>query len=240
MSIVEHDHRRIGAAAPVDVTGLPTRRWAGVLLDPLPPAGRATLASARWVVPEVSTADPAGRDDLTIAFWVGLDGGPGAGLLRAGISARVRPGTRTRQVRYDAWTRWDSDPSRSPAIATRLPIGAGDSVAVTVCADETRLGLVRMANLTRNLTMTTAVRAPAGVRMGNPAAAWIVQGVSATLPAFSPVSFTECAASSAGETFHLAPGGVAFDIARERGGPRLTRTSITSPTSAVVGWNGFV
>jgi hypothetical protein len=131
---------------------------------------------------------------------------------------------------------------------TDFPVGAGDIITVTVRTTRPRLGDVRlgevsMANLTRNVDTSVSVPARPGIVPAFRAAAWIVEAVSVDLPLFSPVAFTDCVASSSNEVFTLAPGGVATNIIGDPGGaesgPRLTRASITSPTTAVVGWNGF-
>ena len=79
---------------------------------------------------------------------------------------------------------------------------------------------------------------------GGSSAEWIVERVSADLPYFFPATFSDCTAGSLHELFDLAPGGLPLDIegAPSGGaevGPHLARTSIASPTVAVVEWQGF-
>lgn len=67
---------------------------------------------------------------------------------------------------------------------------------------------------------------------------WIVEGISADLPDFSPITFTNISAGTKDHSINLATGP---DFITNIGGSNgnLTSTTVNSPTSATVTWLGF-
>jgi hypothetical protein len=59
---------------------------------------------------------------------------------------------------------------------------------------------------------------------------------------FSPVTFRECVAGSSSEVFHLEPDAISTNMFEVEGfatrGPDVARTSVISPTTAMVEWVG--
>jgi hypothetical protein len=254
--------RRPDAAPDYGVDG-----WAGVARKMVPlgvfgpgsgavPAGSyfvpATFVSAEWEVPRVM-GDPANLDEY-LSIWVGLDGFPETDqddvyeslpgqILRSGVSAVPGDGG----FRWVAWTEWyTSELGGVPATITNFSVQSGDTVGVVICVTEPRYATVFLANLSRNHGTSVVVPAPAAaprLRSAGTTVEWIVEGgdPSISLP-FSPVTFQGCVAGSAADVFHLEPDALVTNMFELEGfadrGPDVTRTSVTSPTTAVVEWVG--
>ncbi len=212
----------------------------------------ATFVSAEWEVPRVM-GDPANLDDY-LSIWVGLDGFPEADedlveepvpgqILRGGVT--VLPGEG--EFRWVAWAEWySSEQGGVLRTVSNFPVQSGDTVGVVVCVTEPRAATVFLANLSRGHGTSVALDPPVSTRWFHSAGAtveWIVEGgdPSTSLP-FSPVTFRECVAGSSSEVFHLEPGAILTNMFEVEGlatrGPDVTRTSVTSPTTAVVEWVG--
>jgi hypothetical protein len=217
----------------------------------------ATFVSAEWVVPDV-TGDP-GNLDNHISIWVGLDGFPEGDLdwgervnalqiLRGGVTASGYPDGGA--FRWHAWAEWytyepEGEVEESVrGTVTNLPVQSGDTVGVVVCVGEPRSATVSLANLSRDQGTSVAIDTPSPHgHSGGATAEWIVEGgPPATSLPFTPVSFDSCVAGSSSEVFHLTPDAIATNMFEVPGigerGPDVTRTRITSPTTAVVEWVG--
>ena len=131
---------------------------------------------------------------------------------------------------------------------TNFPAQSGDEVGVVVCAGPPNSATVFLANLSRNHGTAVPLGWPApGMVSSGATAEWIVEEGESSVPLlFSPVTFEECVAGSSQEIFHLTPNGNIVNMfevdpegAAYLGGPTVTQTSITSPTTAVVEWTGL-
>jgi hypothetical protein len=203
-------------------------------------SGFATTVSAQWQVPEVLTVDPAGRQQLNIAFWIGLNDGSEQ-VLQAGIAAVVSPGWFGTDVNYFAWTEWWTRQYADPAVrVTNFPVTAGDTVAMTVCAPQPDYGFVTMTNVTRNQGTSVGIQARPGVTSVGGSVEWVLESSapSPLLPAFRPITFTDCYGGSSTESFHLLPDPTVVAITSTRR-KTLTATQILSSTSAQVSWLDF-
>ncbi len=95
------------------------------------------------------------------------------------------------------------------------------------------LGLVSMANITRNHGSSMMLPAPGGIRSQGQTAEWVVEQVSDMLPVFTPVVFEGCVAGSATEAFGPVPGR-GSDITDSNGTP-ITRSWVLTSTAS---WSG--
>lgn len=229
-----------------------------------PPAGSyfapATFVSAEWEVPQVM-GDVADLDKY-LSIWVGLDGFPEADvnlvepppgqILRAGVAA-VPGGSEFRWVAWAEW--WASEFGGTLATVTNFPVQSGDTVGVVICVNQPRSATVFLANLSREHGTSVVVPAPAAApRFFGSAGAtveWIVEGGDpfllrpGTNLSFSPVTFQQCVAGSLDDVIHLQPDALVTNMFALEGiaqepGPDVTRTSVTSPTTAVVEYVGAV
>ncbi len=200
----------------------------------------ATMVYAQWVIPEVLGVDP-GDGDLQVGFWIGLDGADQMELLQAGVAAIVSPGLFSTSIEWYAWTEWYTALTDSPAQSVQnFPVGAGDEIAVMVCARQPTSGFVSLANLTRKIATSVVVPAPPGLHSYGATAEWIVEVPSGpALPTFEPITFTQCTAGSDTEVFHLQPDGLVVNMEGNSDGTPLTRSTILSPTSLQVQWKAF-
>ena len=217
--------------------------WSGIIRVQEPGTDYAqpsTFVSARWVVPDVLELDPAGMTDLTVGFWVGLDGEETGELLQAGVAAIVEPGYLWSDVEWFAWTEWFTGEFEDPAVrVTNFPVAAGDTVAFTVCAPQPDFGFIAMANLTRHHASSIGIPARPGIMSGGKTAEWIVEGISADLPAFEPITFTDCVGGSDGEVFSVLPGGRPVNMVGDHDFNPLTQSFATSESSVMVKWHDF-
>jgi len=119
---------------------------------------------------------------------------------------------------------------------TNFPVATGNTVSFLVCAPEPDHGFVSMQNLATNQVTSVGINARPGITSAGASAEWIVEGISADLPDFLPVTFSDCAAGTQDHSFNLAEGTITN--IQGSAGP-LTQTYIASPTSAVVEWEGW-
>lgn len=142
-------------------------------------------------------------------------------------------------VEWWAWTEWWSTRyNDSAVVVTNFPISAGDTVSVLICAPRPNYGSVWMQNLTTGQATSVGIDARPGITSAGSSAEWVVEGISAELPVFLPaITFSGCTASTQHDSFNLQPHGLPTDI-NGTNGP-LTKTSIASPTTVVIEWEGW-
>ncbi len=227
--------------------------WGGAVIE-VPTLGYgdgkpATMVFAQWVVPEVVPFDPAIFSDLTVGFWVGIDGFAAVGeqVLQAGIAATVTPafwgldgwwGEPYAYVNWWAWTEWYTDKYKDPAVqVSNFPVATGNTVFFLVCAPQPDFGYVSMLNVSTGRHTSLGINARPGITSEGASVEWIVEGVSADLPAFYPVTFSGCAGGTVNHLFDLQPHGFPTEI--EGSDTPLTQAWIASETSAVVEWTGW-
>lgn len=85
--------------------------------------------------------------------------------------------------------------------------------------------------------MSTGIKAPPGITSEGASAEWVVEGVSDYLPNFSAILFNTCCGATENNLFDLRTG-IVVDI-EGSGSASLTSASISSPTAAVVAWEGY-
>jgi peptidase A4-like protein len=218
--------------------------WGGVAvvtssLGYSPPEPASTVF-AEWVVPEIIPWDPAPAAPITVGFWVGLDGFTNGQVLQAGIAATLTPDfwlPGPASVNWWAWTEWYTTQYQDPAVqVTNFPVATGNTVSFLVCAPQPDHGFVSMQNLATGQVTSVGIDARPGITSAGASAEWIVEGISADLPDFLPVTFSDCSAGTQHHAFNLT-GGVSTNI-QGSAGP-LTQASIASPTAAVVQWEGW-
>jgi len=205
------------------------------------PPEPATTVFAEWVVPEIIPWDPAPAEPITVGFWVGLDGFNNGQVLQAGIAATLTPDfwlfPGPASVNWWAWTEWYTTQYQDPAVqVTNFPVATGNTVSFLVCAPEPDHGFVSMQNLGTGQVTSVGINARPGVTSAGASAEWIIEGISADLPDFVPVTFSDCSAGTQHHAFNLTDG-VVTNIQGSAGA--LTRASIASPTAAVVQWEGW-
>jgi hypothetical protein len=229
-------------------------RWAGIVKLMSQAKGSdftqpATMVFGQWQLPNVLPVTPNER--IAVAFWVGLDGAPSLGepaskqVLQAGVAAQVNPGGffQSTRVKWWAWTEWYTELHKDSAVAVKnFPVAMGDEIFVVILTGPSDHALVSMLNITRGIGVSVGLNAPSDIVALGQSAEWIVEYPSGSphIPMFTPVTFTDCTAGSLvqNDIFNLA-GGFPTEI-RTPGssaspfGTPLTKTSIASPTVAVV------
>jgi hypothetical protein len=217
--------------------GFATGDWAGAergRVDDSDYSAAATFIAARWMVPVTYPFDPDGYTSIVDGFWVGIDGAEQRQILQAGIAADVQPGYFSSDIDYYAWGEWYPN---LPCRFDNFPVAPGDLIACLVMALAPDLGLVSMANITRNHGSSMMLPAPGGIRSQGQTAEWVVEQVSDMLPVFTPVVFEGCVAGSATEAFGPVPG-PGSDITDSNGTP-ITRSWVLTSDSVLVRWAGF-
>ena len=210
----------------------------------------ATMVFGHWKLPFVPAISP--NETIAVAFWVGLDGhasldGPAATqVLQGGVAAQVNPPPwwwpwAGWSVKWWAWTEWfsllhkDDDSAKAVAVEN-FPVAPGDQIFVTVYTPQPDFGFISMTNISRGIGVSVGVPAPSDIVAHGQSAEWIVEVPenSPHIPLFSPVTFSDCTAASPNGIFNLT-GGFPTAIADPTDvNAWLTKTSIASPTIAVV------
>ena len=214
--------------------------WGGIVVptSSLGLTQPANTVFAEWVVPEILPVPGDPSSSLTVGFWVGLDGNDADSyeLLQAGTAATITGN----KVSYWAWTEWFTTKYKTPAVqVSNFEIQPGDRVSFLVCAPETNHGFVSMMNYRTQFATSVGVQAPGtDITSVGQRAEWIVEGISADLPDFSEVTFTNITAGTQNNQFDLTPGGQITNITGSSSGADLTTALIASPTVAVVLWEG--
>jgi len=230
-------------------------RWAGVVKMMSTAKGSdftqpATMVFAQWQLPDVLAVSP--NETLAVAFWVGLDGFVGLGepaskqVLQAGVAAQVNPPSQwfpwdSGGVSWWAWTEWYDEVNQQSAVAIKnFPVRPGDLITAVVCAPQPDFGFVSMLNVSRGIGRSVGFPAPSGITAQGRSAEWIVEvpADSPHVPAFYPVTYSDCTAGSLQHgAFNLADG-VLLDIGVPAGfgvpAKPFVKASIASPTIAVV------
>jgi len=203
----------------------------------------ATFVTASWMVPEIVPVAPQPWSTFLVAgFWVGLDGMGNGQVLQAGIAASVTtegwsdgnftPGS----VYWWPWTEWFTTKFQDPAVKIdNFPIATGNTVVFIVCAQQPDVGEISVLNVSTGQATRVTINARPGIRSEGATAEWIVEGVSAELPPFYPMTFGSCAAGTQHHLFDLTPDGQTTEIVGG-GGANLTQTQIAGPNTAVVYW----
>lgn len=205
------------------------------------PAEPANFVFAEWVVPEIIPWDPAPFEPITVGFWAGLDGFTNGQVLQAGIAATLTPDfwlfPGPASVNWWAWTEWYTTKYQDPAVqVTNFPVATGNTVSFLVCAPEPAHGAVTIQNLSTRQVTSVGINARPGITSAGASAEWIVEGISADLPDFLPVTFNDCTGGTQQHIFNLTDG-VTTNIQGSSGA--LTQAYIASPTAAVVDWEGW-
>ncbi len=229
--------------------------WAGVIKPISQAQGSdftqpAMMVFGQWQLPCVPPISP--NEKIAVAFWVGLDGAPSLGepaakqVLQAGVTAQVNPPGfwpwEPAWVKWWAWTEWYSELHKDKAVAVKnFPVASGDEVFVVVCAPQPDFGFVSMLNISRGIGVSVGFNAPSDIVAYGQSAEWIVEVPSSSphMPMFTPVTFSDCTAGSLQHGIFNLTGGYPTDIRTPASssspyGYPLTKTSIASPTIAVV------
>jgi Peptidase A4 family len=142
------------------------------------------------------------------------------------------------KVQWWAWTEWYTTQYQDPAVQiTNFPVSAGDTVTFLVCAARPDHGFVAVQNLTTQQATSIGIDARPGITSAGASAEWIVEGISADLPVFLPdVSFTRCASGTRDFSYDLTTG-IVTNI--QGSTVPLTNAFVSSPTTAVVQWEGW-
>ena len=178
-----------GGDAPVNWSGVavgaPERKFLGGV-------------TARWVVPNIEARTPDTKEFLSCS--IGLDdssktGRPGP-ACQAGIGSDVVQTGDTRTATFYPFVEWF--PADQVKI-TNLPVGAGDSVFVTLRLDRDTQATATFVNETTFNATSVTFTAPPGTTLDGAGAAWIVaapsvDGQPSTLPSHDDVVFTDCVA----------------------------------------------
>jgi hypothetical protein len=218
--------------------------WGGAVVETAqvhPNDPVATMAFAQWVIPEVVHFEPF-VGAITAGFWVGLDGFRNSQVLQAGVAVTVGPDywfTPYAPVRWWAWTEWFTEEFQDPAVEiSNFDVAAGNTIACLVCAEQPDFGHITMLNVSTGQATSVGINARPGITSQGESVEWIVEGVSVDLPAFYPITFTECVAATQSELFDLSS---TFEVTEieGNGGRDLTQTQVALPQSAVVSWEGW-
>jgi hypothetical protein len=207
--------------------------WGGIVVEPS--SETINNVFAQWTVPGIFPAsDPSGP--ITAGFWVGIDGFTNGQVLQAGVAVTVS--SSPLNVQWWAWTEWYTTHYQDPAVQiTNFPISVGDTVTFLVCAPRPDHGYVGVQNLTTQQATSVGIDARPGITSAGASAEWIVEGISADLPVFLPdVTFTRCASGTRDFAYDLTTG-IVTNI--QGSTSPLTNAFVSSPTIAVVQWEGW-
>jgi hypothetical protein len=138
-------------------------------------------------------------------------------------------------VDYWAWTEWYP---LGAVRVTNFAVKPGDDLKVLVCATQSGQGYVALNNITTGLATSVNIAPPSGVTSQGATVEWIVEGISADLPKFSPVTFKNISAGTKDHSFNLGAGPDHITSINGSNG-NLTSETVNSPTSATVNWLGF-
>lgn len=214
--------------------------WGGIIVPTaslgFSPYEPANTVFAEWVVPEIFPVAGDPSTPLTVGFWVGLDGSNPTSyeLLQAGTAATISGNN----VSYWAWTEWYTSQYQDPAVqVTNFAIQPGDRVSFLVCAPQPNQGFVSMMNYRTQQATSVGLPARPGITSAGDRAEWIVEGISADLPDFSPMVFTNISAGTQHHSFNLSPDGSITNISGN-GGAALTQAFVASPSTGLVLWEG--
>jgi Peptidase A4 family len=166
---------------------------------------------------------------------VGIDGFTNGQVLQAGVAVTVFSPS---NVQWWVWTEWYTTQYQDPAVQiTNFPISNGDTVTFLVCAPRPDHGYVAVQNLTTQQATSIGIDARPGITSAGASAEWIVEGISADLPVFLPdVTFTRCASGTRDFSYDLTTG-IVTNI--QGSTSPLTKAFVSSPTIAVVQWEGW-
>jgi hypothetical protein len=209
--------------------------WGGVVMEDsalgFNPAEPIIFASGEWLIPTITPVPNEPAQSLTVGFWLGIDGFGNNQVLQAGMAATITGNN----INYWVWTEWY--PIGAVQV-TNFAIKPGDELSVLVCATQSGQGYVALNNTTTGVATSVNIAPPAGVTSQGATVEWIVEGISADLPDFSPITFTNISAGTKDHSFNL---GSASDVITNIGGAagNLTATTVNSPTSATVKWLKF-
>jgi hypothetical protein len=121
---------------------------------------------------------------------------------------------------------------------SNFQVQPGDLVSVLVCSPQPGQGFVSMLNhRTQQATSVGVPRPGSDITSVGARAEWIVEGISANLPDFSSVIFTDAMAGTQHHSFNLYPGGIITNITGSSGNA-LTQALIGTPSAAAVLWEG--
>jgi hypothetical protein len=217
--------------------------WSGVLVHP-PGGDSIRWVTAQWNVPFVS---PSANDGLESAdCWIGIDGwGPEGShdVAQAGVECTTRRNGNEVEVDCYAWFEWW--PAAEHKI-TNFPVSPGDSVGVTICAEngfrgEITVVRVFFANTTKGISTSFEVESPQDYSLSGLMAEFIVEtpmldSVNIGLPIYTDVLFTDAMAGTAGKKIVYPRDGDTLSLQRNDRhghpiGPVLSRGQIAGLTS---------
>ena len=208
------------APAP-DAPTVHSSNWSGYALS----GGPFTSASGTFNVPTIT---PSGNTQMDASEWVGIDGfGPGASsIIQAGIDESFEPNGGT--VTF-AW--YELYPA--PSFPVPLPVAAGDQV--TVAISEVSPGVWDL--LVSDETNAQSFNAEFNYSGPGNTAEWIVEAPFSTLtnsviplPPFTPVTFTNLAATPTGQP--------PTRFVMFQGGQQVSTPSPLSANGFTVGYGG--
>ncbi len=227
------------SAPALVVTGLlgnqaESQNWSGYAAT----EGRYTAVRATWTVPDIGLGSPAGVD----AAWVGIGGVRSPDLIQAGTQRTVLQNGSTQQ---EAWVELLP---RAPETVP-LPVGAGDTISVSIDQQGPEMWLIAFTNSTSGNTYQLSKHYASSLS----SVEWVEEAPSAgrrrTLPLdnFGTVRFTDAmtvretqllnvAQSGAHAITMITPGGVPLAEPSRLGADgasfSVTRTSTPSPGPA--------
>jgi hypothetical protein len=222
--------------------------WSGVLVHP-PSGDSIRWVTAQWNVPFVT---PSANDGLESAdCWVGIDGwGPEGShdVAQAGVECTTRRNGTEIETDYYTWFEWwpDSPEHKISTTITNFPVSAGDSVGVTICAEngfrgEITVARVFFANPTKGISISFEIESPQDVSLSGLMAEFIVEtptfnNAYVGMPNYNDVLFTDAmAGTAAGKIVYPRDGDTVYlqrhDAAGDPVGPVLSRGEIAGLTS---------
>lgn len=185
------------------------------------------------MVPGVEQIGLAGFDE-SFLIRVGLDGLLGEGL-HAGVMFEAGD-----PAEFRAFAEWHASGGMSyPVTVSNFSVNSGDTVSVVLFGTEDPdTSAAFIGNRTTGLGTSVAITAASSIPSLGLTTDWMVEPIGSWLPAFDPITFTNCFGASfvegSAEYFTLEPGGETSEIEDLNQLVPLTRTAVISPTSVQV------
>jgi hypothetical protein len=207
-------------------------------------AGTWTSIIGYWTIPTVSKpTEPQGTEGgWNSSSWLGLDGMfTSNDVLQAGIQQKV---STSGVASYIAWFEWYAPPvAGSPSYVwqtniANFPVSPGQQVYCSVQYSGKTAGIISFANEATGQHFSVTLAPPPGATFNGSSYEWIMEAPdggepTASLPKFTPVTFTSALACSAGFTATGNPAVASTMNIENTSGKVLTTVAVGTDTATI-------
>jgi hypothetical protein len=215
---------------------IPLAQWSGAIVRGSP-ADPICWVQGALTVPSFQPPPGAPPGYYGAGAWLGMDGmndgtNPSSDIVQAGCEASLSPAG----LIYKLWCQWHP---QEPPHYINLPVGAGDSIGITIRVDpgsRTQAAML-VANNSKGVQTNFGLLGLSGYPLVGNCAEWVVerQPQLGLLGDFGIVSFTNCAVGAvSGASTHLETAAVAYMYVA---GHVLAACALTGPNACAVRFN---